>query len=135
MSTKSIYNETDTERKPIGEALGYAMIKNPIKNRNRVYMGGIHLYEGKVLNVMDRNDSGDCLVISEAGMGDVLSEDIQVFVPIKKKHDVIMPADISVIDEMLWYNKAWQEGIEKFNNRFIMHCIMNQSVDKDFINK
>jgi hypothetical protein len=126
-------NET-IQRKSVGEALGIAMIRKPIINRNQGYMGGIELYEGKLLDVMDRNDAGDCLVMSSAGLGNILAEDIVEFVPVVKKKGVIMPSNITILEEFLWFNKAVEEGIGKFNNRFIFHCIEKQTVDKNFIN-
>ena len=120
------------------EVKGMALIANKIRNRDRVYMGGIDKYEGLFLRVIDRNERGDCLVLDRngVGIGDFLSDDILCFVPLKKNNlGVIVPIELDMIQQGYWSAVAMKVGIDKFNVDFISDCIKRQGIDKDFVNK
>ena len=110
---------------------GIAMISPQVKNRNRIYMGGLDKYEGKVLQVIDRNNDGDCLVLNDNGMGDFLASDILCFLPVTKKMDIVLPVGLSFFEEQLWISKAMQVGIDKFNWAFFNKAVIDQRIPTD----
>jgi len=106
-------------------AKGIALISSNIKNKDRVYLPDISQFEGQVVIVMDRNNEGDCLCLSKegSGLGDVLSEDVIQFLPVIKKNGVIMPTNLSFIEQSMWYGRAMEMGVEKFNLHYVMKCV------------
>jgi len=116
------------------EYKGIALISNNIKHRNRIYVGGIEKYEGKILVVFDKSViNGDCLCISDdnLGLGDIHSEDVSCFLPIVKKQGVMIPADLSFIEEIIWLAEALNMGINKFNFKYSFLCIEKQQIIRD----
>jgi hypothetical protein len=109
---------------------GVALISHKMKNRERVYMGGIEKYEGQLLDVIDRNSSGDVLVITKdnLGIGDVLAEDVFFFLPLVKEKGIIIPVELQGTDKIIWLATAIEFGIEKFNVKYISKCIAEQRV-------
>jgi hypothetical protein len=115
----------------MNEIKGIALTRPRFKNRDRVYMGGIELYEGQLLDVLDHNDDGDILALSpkdNAGIGDILGEDILCFLPIRKENGVIIPVELHGVERMNWHTAAHIKGTEKFNILFIAKCIATQKV-------
>lgn len=113
---------------------GIALISNKMKHRDRVYVGGIEKYEGKLLTVMEKSScTGDCLCLSDdqSGLGDIHKDDVICFLPLTKKQGIIIPTGLSFTDEINWIGYANIIGVDKFNIKYVMLCSTKQEVIKD----
>jgi hypothetical protein len=85
---------------------GHAMVANTIRSSTSHCMPNNAAFEGQLVQVIERNEAGDCLCVSRNGkaeMATIDASDIAMFIPMKKNHmNLIVPSNMSVMEEMNW---------------------------------
>jgi hypothetical protein len=85
---------------------GHAMIANPIMSKTSHCMPGNEAFEGKLVQVIERNPEGDCLCLEpkgKTGMATIDASDVLFFIPMKKDQgNHLVPTNMTTMEEINW---------------------------------
>ena len=103
---------------------GFARIAKPLKSKSSICVPNNAAFEGKLVQVIERNPDGDCLCLANEGMGNIDAVDVDLFIPVEKNiTGKLIPTNLSFIEKMNW--SALAEMTPYYNAAYIYFAGIN----------